>query len=135
MERLHRKTKRTVDHLANNHWWDKVNNAIAVFTTKVVGTMWCAYAFAAIALYGLPSALKPGGEGLVSWIAQTFLQLVLLSVIIVGQNIQSAASDARSEQTFNDAEELKDLMNTDTEGGLQIVLSAINSLRDDIKEK
>jgi hypothetical protein len=70
----------------------------------VVGTMWCAYVFAAIALIGLPPALRPGGEGLIAWIAQTFLQLVLLSIIIVGQNIAAAASDLRSEKTYNDAE-------------------------------
>ena len=54
--------------------------------------MWCAYAFAAIAFIGLPVALKPGGEGIIAWIAQTFLQLVLLSIIIVGQNIAAASS-------------------------------------------
>ena len=49
-------------------------------------------------------ALKPGGECIIAWIVQTFLQLVLLSIIIVGQNIAAAASDARSENTFKDAE-------------------------------
>ena len=34
--------------------------------------------------------LVPGGEGIISWIAQTFLQLVLLSIIIVGQNIAAS---------------------------------------------
>ena len=34
---------------------------------------------------------------IVSWVAQTFIQLVLLPVIIVGQNVQAAASDARAE--------------------------------------
>jgi hypothetical protein len=63
-----------------------------------------AYVFAAVALIGLPPALKPGGEGIIAWIAQTFLQLVLLSIIIVGQNIAAAASNARSENTFKDAE-------------------------------
>ena len=38
------------------------------------------------------------------WIAQTFLQLVLLSIIIVGQNVQASASDERAENTFQDAE-------------------------------
>ena len=38
-----------------------------------------------------------------AWIAQTFLQLVLLPIIIVGQNVQAAAADARSEATYNDA--------------------------------
>jgi hypothetical protein len=40
----------------------------------------------------------------VQCIAQTFLQLVLLSIIIVGQNVQAAASDARAENTYQDAE-------------------------------
>ena len=66
--------------------------------------MWCAYLFAVLALIGLPAALKPGGEGIIAWIAQTFLQLVLLSVIIVGQNLSAAASDKRSENTYKDAE-------------------------------
>ena len=38
------------------------------------------------------------------WIAQAFLQLVLLSIIIVGQNVQAAAADERAENTFQDAE-------------------------------
>src|SRR5271166_3079820 len=69
------------------------NAKFAVLITRLVGTMWCAYLFAIIALLGLSPALKPGGEGLIAWIAQTFLQLVLLSVIMVGQNVQSLASD------------------------------------------
>jgi hypothetical protein len=82
----------------------RINAWLAVKITDGVGTMWCAYLFAAVALVGLPPALKPGGEGIIAWIAQTFLQLVLLSIIIVGQNIAAAASDQRSENTYNDAE-------------------------------
>jgi hypothetical protein len=82
----------------------RFNAWLAVKITDAVGTMWCAYIFAAIAFVGLPSALKPGGEGIIAWIAQTFLQLVLLSIIIVGQNIAAAASDKRAENTFKDAE-------------------------------
>ena len=41
---------------------------------------------------------------IISWIAQTFLQLVLLSIIIVGQTIQSASSDKRATDTYEDAE-------------------------------
>ena len=45
------------------------------------------------------------GPGLLhQWISHTFLQLVLLSVIIVGQNITSQASDKRAEMTYKDAE-------------------------------
>jgi hypothetical protein len=82
----------------------RANAWLALKITGVVGSMWCAYVFAAIALIGLPTALKPGGEGIIAWIAQTFLQLVLLSVIIVGQNLSAAASDKRSENTYKDAE-------------------------------
>ena len=45
----------------------------------------------------------PARPTLVSWVAQTFLQLVLLSVIMVGQNVQAAAADKRAEATFHDA--------------------------------
>ena len=81
---------------------DGVNAKIAVFLTNIVGSMWCTYVFGVIALIGLPPALKPGGEGIIAWIAQTFLQLVLLSVIMVGQNVQSVASDVRSQHTYDD---------------------------------
>jgi hypothetical protein len=40
----------------------------------------------------------------VSWISQTFLQLVLLLVIIVGQNVLAPAADKRAETTYNDAD-------------------------------
>jgi hypothetical protein len=66
--------------------------------------MWTAYIFALIAFLGLPAALHPGGEGIVAWVAQTFLQLVLLSVIMVGQDVQSKASDRRAEATYKDTE-------------------------------
>src|SRR5450755_111660 len=82
-----------------------INGRIAIFLTGAVGTMWCAYAFAILALVALPSALKSGDPlALVQWISQTFLQLVLLSVIIVGQNITSRSSDKRAEMTYKDAE-------------------------------
>ena len=47
--------------------------------TSGVATMWCAYGFAALALISLPAALKTGDlVVIVAWIAQTFLQLVLV---------------------------------------------------------
>jgi len=82
----------------------RFNSWLAVKITAVVGTMWCAYAFAGLALVSLPYAIAHGTATLIQWIAQTFLQLVLLSIIIVGQNIQSAASDKRAADTYSDAE-------------------------------
>jgi hypothetical protein len=105
-----------------------LNAKVAVLITRLVGTMWCAYLFTALALVGLPAALKPGGEGIISWIAQTFLQLVLLSVIMVGQNVQSLAADARSENTFKDAETILDRLDTHTQGGLKAILDRLDEL-------
>jgi hypothetical protein len=53
--------------------------------------MWAAYIFAAIALISLPAAIRTGDSlVIVAWVAQTFLQLVLLSIIMVGQSQSSA---------------------------------------------
>jgi len=83
-----------------------INGRIAMLITNAVGTMWCAYAFAALALISLPAAIQAGTAALVAWIAQTFLQLVLLSVIMVGQKVAAAASDKQALQTYKDAEAL-----------------------------
>lgn len=83
----------------------RFNGWFAVKVTNGVGTMWCAYAFAAIALISLPQAIRShNAVTLVSWVSQTFLQLVLLSVIIVGQNVLASAADKRSEETYDDAD-------------------------------
>lgn len=104
------------------------NAKLAVLITRLVGTMWCAYLFTVLALIGLPAALKPGGEGIIAWIAQTFLQLVLLSVIMVGQNVQSLAADARSENTFKDAEVILDRLDIRTQGGLKAILDRLDEI-------
>ena len=80
------------------------NGRFALLITTVVGTMWCAYAFAVLALVALPSALGSGPLAIVQWISQTFIQLVMLSVIMVGQNVLSRASDKRAVMTYDDAE-------------------------------
>jgi len=84
----------------------RFNTRLALAVTKIVGSMWCAYAFGILDLFSLPSAIRGGTATLISWIAQTFLQLVLLSIIMVGQNVQADAADKRSEATFKDAEAL-----------------------------
>ena len=82
------------------------NNRLAVGITNIVGTMWCAYAFAILALISLPEAIKGGTSTLIAWVAQTFLQLVLLSIIMVGQKVAAEKSDRQLEQTYQDAEAL-----------------------------
>ena len=85
------------------------NGRLAVLITSAVSTMWCAYFFAIIALISLPAAISGGTAALVSWIAQTFLQLVLLSVIMVGQKVAAKASDKQALQTYKDAEALLEI--------------------------
>lgn len=93
------------DHLPGHSAAARFNAWLAVKVTTGVGTMWCAYAFAAIALVSLPGAIAShSAVTLVSWVSQTFLQLVLLSVVIVGQNVLAAAADKRAEATSNDAD-------------------------------
>jgi len=76
----------------------RLNAAIAVRITKIVGTMYCAYVFTLIALVALPAAIQQGSPTvLVNWLSSNFLQLVLLPIIIVGQKVISAAQDARAE--------------------------------------
>jgi hypothetical protein len=82
----------------------RFNSFVALKITQGVGTMWCAYAFALLALISLPDAIRDGRPAIIQWMAQTFLQLVLLSIIIVGQNVQTAASDARAQATYEDAD-------------------------------
>ncbi|MDQ6859393.1 MAG: hypothetical protein M3Z65_10395 [Chloroflexota bacterium] len=80
----------------------RFNTWLAVRITKTVGSMWIAYLFGAIALISLPAALRSGDViVIVSWVAQTFLQLVLLPIIIVGQNVIQATNDARAEADHN----------------------------------
>jgi hypothetical protein len=88
------------------------NAKLAVAITGAVGTMACAYLFAAIALISLPAAISTGQTiVLIAWIAQTFLQLVLLSIIMVGQRVQAAAADARAAKHFADTERMLELIN------------------------
>ncbi len=81
-----------------------LNGRIGLAITRSVGTMWAAYAFLGLSLVSLPAAIGSGSViVIVSWVAQTFLQLVLLPIIIVGQNSQAKASDQRAIATYEDA--------------------------------
>ena len=87
------------------------NATLATFITSVVGTMWCAYAFGCLALIGLPPVLgltfvPQRFSSLILWVSSEFLQLVLLSVIMVGQAVQGKASDARAIHTYEDTQRL-----------------------------
>ncbi len=90
------------EHTGFNGW-------LALRVTNTVSTMWCAYLFAILAFISLPAAIQGGTATFISWLAQTFLQLVLLSVIMVGQKVAASASDKQALQTYKDAEALLEI--------------------------
>jgi hypothetical protein len=136
------------DHLPAGNAVARLNKAVAVKVSGAVGTMWCAYAFCLISLFSLPATLtlakvvpphffprwlvSVGLIALVAWVAQTFIQLVLLSVIMVGQNVASGASDARAGKTFEDVERVVDLLRLDTEGGLKDLYDKLAARQDEV---
>jgi hypothetical protein len=107
------------------------NAAVAVWITKVVGTMYCAYLFALIAFVALPAALQQGSPTvLVNWLSSNFLQLVLLPIILVGQNVISRAQDARAEADHETLTALHELAK------LQIdILEGQNKILELLKQK
>ena len=127
----------------------RFNTRAAVIVTRAVGTMWCAYAFTLLALYGLPAGLRGGPAGFVQWASSQFIQLVLLPVIIVGSAVIAEVSDRLAKRQFADVEvilhaqdqvaahlaaqdtqilAIVDQLNTGTDGGLRDVVNAITAL-------
>lgn len=107
MAELHaRKPVKTDDLRGVEHqnWLVRFNARFGLKITTLVGTMWTAYIFSVLALFALPDALKQGTYFVVVWLSSSFLQLVLLPIIIVGQNIQAKAADTRADDTYKDAE-------------------------------
>ncbi|MFI5064584.1 MAG: hypothetical protein ACHP9Z_11485 [Streptosporangiales bacterium] len=141
--------KRTVDHLPTGTGYQRFNKRLALFITQNIGTMTCFWIFCVISLSSLLAVLYAanliGKVGLltaagfiliVSWISQNFIQLVLLPALMVGQNLQNEAADARAAKTFEDVEDARDcikkalsLLDVHTEGGLKVVLDAVESLK------
>lgn len=100
---------------------------VAVFITNIVGTMWCAIAFTILALISLPQALEGGVATTISWIAQTFLQLVLLSIIMVGQNLQSRHSELRADADYE--------TNIESKKDIETLMKRLDSIENDKLDK
>src|SRR3954470_11507303 len=83
-----------------------LNERFALWSSTKVATMTCAYMFAIIALVALPQAFHDSfAQGfhplpLVTWLSQSFLQLVLLSIVMVGQSIQGRANELRATEQY-----------------------------------
>ena len=121
---------------------NEFNRPVAEKITSFVSTMWCAYIFAALALISLPAAIKTGDVVIiVAWIAQTFLQLVLLSIIMVGQNVASASVEQKINEThaaslgeFELAKEARELANQEL-AELKIIAAEIHRVLKDVEGK
>ena len=112
----------SADHLPAATAAQRFNKRAALAITNIVGTMWCAYAFGVLALLSLPAILTQAFTlrvfphwlvaasliALVAWLSSYFLQLVLLPIIIVGQNVQAESGNARAAKQFEDVEVLRD---------------------------
>lgn len=141
--------RRTVDHLPTATAYQRFNKKVALLITNNVGTMTCTWLFCVISLSSLLAVLYAahiiGTVGFltasgfilcVSWVSQNFIQLVLLPALMVGQNLQNEAADARATKTFEDVEDARqrltqviDLLDCHTQGGLHDLLEAIESLK------
>ena len=120
----------------------RFNRKFAASITAFVGSMKCAYLFTLLALVSLPAILTEafhlnffphwlisvGLIALVAWVAQTFLQLVLLSVIMVGQDVQSQATTEAVAKTESNTDMTVDILDLETEGGLKVINDKLDKL-------
>ncbi len=133
---------RTIDHHPAGTPYARFNKKLALAITQNVGTMTCFWIFCVISFSSLLAVLYAahiiGPVGLltangfilcVSWISQNFIQLVLLPALMVGQNLQNEAADARAAKTFEDVERIINLLDVHTQGGLGDLLAAIAELK------
>jgi hypothetical protein len=143
-----------MDYHAAETRYQQFTQQLALFITRHVGSMNCFFVFNILALLSLPATLKLanihinalytaipaffltfGWIYLITWICQNYVQLVALPAIIVGQNLQNAAADARAAKTFEDVEEVKsgltfalDRLDENTAGGIKAILDAVTAL-------
>ena len=101
---------------------ETVADRIMATITHKVGTLVCAVVFCLIALVSLPAALESGSPIIiVSWVAQTFLQLVLLSIILGGQGVAEKATDAQTRHIASGIDTTLDALSLESKGSLQVI--------------
>jgi len=137
------------DHMPTGTAYQRLNKRLAILLTNSVGTMTCFWMFCVLSLCALPATLVaahviPASIGFIAatgfiltitWISQNFIQLVLLPALMVGQNLQNIAADARAAKTFEDVESAKadlttalDLLDCETRGGIGTLNDKIDRL-------
>jgi hypothetical protein len=145
---VHAKTK---DHHRDDTAYQRFNKKVALWLTNNVGTMTCYWIFNVVAIVSLPAVLagvsntffgffpswttKAALVALIAWVSSNYLQLTLLPAIMVGQHLQSAASDARAAKTFEDVTTVLDRLNVKTQGGLRDVVDHFDSRLDELESR
>jgi hypothetical protein len=134
---------RTLDHLPTHNAYARFNKQVALWLVLGVGSMTCFWIFFLACLTVLPSVFQQMGlhlafphfmksfgfELLTTWLFSTCFQLILLPGLMVGQNLQNQAADARASKQFEDTEVIVDRLNTATQGGITDVLDAVNEVK------
>ena len=80
------------------------NAKIAVWLTSHIGTMWAAYLLAGICMIGLLAifGVVPAiFVAIILWFTSEFLSLILLPIIMVGQNILGQKSEMQADEQYN----------------------------------
>lgn len=130
---------RTADHHAEGNAYQRFNKRCAVWITANVGSMTAFWVFTFLAALVAPSCLYAAGyihwhsflttfgfELLATLVLSTWLELALMPAIMVGQNLQNAASDVRSQRQFEDIEIIVDRLDTHTQGGIKDILDRLD---------
>jgi hypothetical protein len=147
----HRVHAKTIDHHRDDTAYQRFNKTVALWLTNNVGTMTCYWVFSVIALVSLPAVLagvshaffgffpswttKAALVALIAWVSSNYLQLTLLPAIMVGQNLQSAASDARAAKTFEDVTEVLYRLDVKRAHGLRDVVEHLDRRLDELESR
>lgn len=115
---------KVMDHHPGATAYQRFNKTVAIWLVTHVGTMTCFWIFNVLSIILLPPTLAydalfaPPAHGFWHWylsygfiilwtfVLSTYIQLVLLPGIMVGQNVQNEASDVRAAKQFEDTETL-----------------------------
>jgi hypothetical protein len=136
----------TFDHHRADTRYQRFNRWCAIWITRNVGTMTAFWIFTVLSAFVAPSCLFAAGyihwhtfltsfgfELLATLVLSTWLELALMPAIMVGQNLQSTAADARAAKQFEDTEVIADRLDLHTQGGLAEVMAEVKALRADIQ--
>lgn len=115
---------RVIDHHPSETAYQRFNKKAALWLANNVGTMTCFWVFNGLSFLLLGPTLAYDGlfgapaHGFFHWylsygfiimwtfVLSTYIQLVLLPGLMVGQTLQNEAADARSAKTFEDVEKV-----------------------------